>query len=140
MWSFLLKCGLQFFRMEHTGPGIWTDAVLAYLKARYNVTWHDLRGLQTPLRIGEIMVLPITGKLDQRCLSIRPSKLNLLFKPSPREESRISGRKVKTIRKLPFTTISEGHGRKKVIDIASRESLYVVCSIVAAIIQYSKEV
>ncbi|KAJ9115018.1 hypothetical protein QFC22_005346 [Naganishia vaughanmartiniae] len=48
-------------RMEHTGPGIWTDAVLAYLKARYNVTWHDLRGLQHPLRIGEVMVLPITA-------------------------------------------------------------------------------
>ncbi|KAJ9111370.1 hypothetical protein QFC19_001138 [Naganishia cerealis] len=47
--------------MEHTGPGIWTDAVLAYLKARYNVTWHDLRGLQHPQRIGEVMILPITA-------------------------------------------------------------------------------
>lgn len=50
-------------RMEHTGPGVWTDAVLAYLKARYNVSWHDLRGLQHPLRIGEVLILPITGKL-----------------------------------------------------------------------------
>jgi alpha 1,6-mannosyltransferase len=50
--------------MEHTGPGIWTDAVLAYLKARYNVTWHELRGLQRPLRIGEVLILPITGQFS----------------------------------------------------------------------------
>lgn len=41
---------------------MWTDAVLAYLKARYNVSWHELRGLQRPLRVGEVLLLPITGQ------------------------------------------------------------------------------
>lgn len=47
--------------MEHTGPGIWTDAVLSYLLVRYNVSWQELRGLDRPLRIGEVMILPITA-------------------------------------------------------------------------------
>ncbi len=53
---------LFYHSMDHTGPGIWTDAVLAYLKARYRVTWHDLRGLARPLRIGEVLILPIMGE------------------------------------------------------------------------------
>ncbi|WVQ93038.1 hypothetical protein IAU59_000102 [Kwoniella sp. CBS 9459] len=47
--------------MEWTGPGLFTDSVLAYILARYNVTWHRLRGLDHPLRIGDVLILPITG-------------------------------------------------------------------------------
>lgn len=48
--------------MDHTGPGVFTDSVLAYLKARYRVEWHELRGLARPLRIGEIVILPSIGQ------------------------------------------------------------------------------
>lgn len=44
-----------------TGPGVWTDAVLTYLHARYGVKWTDLRGLSGPVRIGDTVVLPVTG-------------------------------------------------------------------------------
>jgi hypothetical protein len=47
--------------MEWTGPGMFTDSVLAYLEARYGVRWPMLRGLTEPLRIGEVLILPITG-------------------------------------------------------------------------------
>lgn len=47
--------------VEWTGPAAFTDAVLAYLLARYQVTWRRLRGLNHPLRIGDVLVLPITG-------------------------------------------------------------------------------
>lgn len=47
--------------LEWTGPAVFTDSVLSYLAARYRVTWHQLRGLKRPLRIGEVLVLPITG-------------------------------------------------------------------------------
>jgi hypothetical protein len=44
-----------------TGPSVWTDAVLTYLKARYGVTWTDLRGLRRPVRVGDTVILPVTG-------------------------------------------------------------------------------
>lgn len=44
-----------------TGPSVFTDAVLSYLLARYGITWRDLRGLQRPLRVGDVLVLPVTG-------------------------------------------------------------------------------
>lgn len=47
--------------MQWTGPGMWSDSVMAYLQTRYNVTWHRLRGLNHPLRIGDVLVLPITA-------------------------------------------------------------------------------
>ncbi|WVQ81321.1 hypothetical protein IAT38_003444 [Cryptococcus sp. DSM 104549] len=47
--------------MEWTGPGLFTDSVLSYLLARYDVSWHRLRGLDHPLRIGDVLVLPITA-------------------------------------------------------------------------------
>lgn len=47
--------------MDWTGPGIWTDAVLQYLAARYGCQWTDLRGLDKPLRVGDVIVLPVTG-------------------------------------------------------------------------------
>ncbi|ORY33027.1 hypothetical protein BCR39DRAFT_520802 [Naematelia encephala] len=47
--------------MEWTGPGLFTDSVLSFLLARYQVTWHRLRGLDHPLRIGDVLILPITA-------------------------------------------------------------------------------
>ncbi|WWD21213.1 hypothetical protein CI109_105697 [Kwoniella shandongensis] len=47
--------------MEWTGPGLFTDSVMAYILARYNVTWHRLRGLDHPLRIGDVLIMPITA-------------------------------------------------------------------------------
>lgn len=47
--------------MEWTGPGVWTDAVLRYLRVKYGVKWKDLTRLAKPLRIGEVVVLPVTG-------------------------------------------------------------------------------
>lgn len=47
--------------MNWTGPGVWTDAVLRYLRVRYGVQWTDLRGLRKPLRVGEVLILPVTG-------------------------------------------------------------------------------
>lgn len=44
-----------------TGPSVFTDAVLSYLFARYGMTWRDLRGLERPLRVGDVLVLPVTG-------------------------------------------------------------------------------
>lgn len=44
-----------------TGPGVWTDAVLAYLLHRYGVTWVELKSLRKPLRVGDVVVLPVTG-------------------------------------------------------------------------------
>jgi len=38
-----------------------TAADCRFLLARYNVTWHRLRGLQNPLRIGDVLILPITA-------------------------------------------------------------------------------
>jgi alpha 1,6-mannosyltransferase len=32
-----------------------------FLRVRYNVTWHRLRGLDHPLRIGDVLILPITA-------------------------------------------------------------------------------
>lgn len=47
--------------VDWTGPGVWTDAVLAYLKQRYGMRWTELRGIKEPLRVGEVVVLPVTG-------------------------------------------------------------------------------
>ena len=44
-----------------TGPSVWTDAVLTYLKAKYGVDWTDLRGLRRPVRVGDTVILPVTG-------------------------------------------------------------------------------
>lgn len=53
----------MFLTEQDIAIGLWTDAVLAYLKARYEVTWHELRGIARPLRIGEVLILPINGVL-----------------------------------------------------------------------------
>ncbi|KAG8886432.1 membrane-bound alpha-1,6- mannosyltransferase Initiation-specific [Tulasnella sp. 332] len=47
--------------MEWTGPGVFTDSVFRYLSARYNFTWPEVQNLRTPLRVGDVVVLPVTG-------------------------------------------------------------------------------
>lgn len=44
--------------MAWTGPGVWTDAVLSYLRVKYGVKWVDFKGTQEPLRIGDVVILP----------------------------------------------------------------------------------
>ncbi|KAL9934743.1 hypothetical protein V8E36_006518 [Tilletia maclaganii] len=50
-----------FSVVEATGPGVWTDAVLAYLQTRYHVHWSQLHDLRHVTRIGEVVILPLTG-------------------------------------------------------------------------------
>ena len=54
--------------LEHTGPGIWTDAVFAYFNdpeyfntSSKNVTNSDFFNLREPKRMGDTVVLPITS-------------------------------------------------------------------------------
>lgn len=47
--------------MDWTGPGVWTDSVLSYLSVNYGVKWTDLREIRHPLRIGDVVILPVTG-------------------------------------------------------------------------------
>lgn len=43
------------------GEDSLTEAVLMYLHARYGVHWTQLRGIQAPVRIGEVAILPMTA-------------------------------------------------------------------------------
>lgn len=48
--------------MDRTGPGLFTDAVLRYLGAKYGVKWSDLRGIGPEgRRWGDVLVLSITA-------------------------------------------------------------------------------
>ncbi|GHJ85605.1 hypothetical protein NliqN6_2007 [Naganishia liquefaciens] len=55
------KAGGPVGVMNWTGPGVWTDAVLRYLRVKFGVQWTDLKDLQEPLRVGEVLILPVTG-------------------------------------------------------------------------------
>jgi len=47
--------------LEWTGPGVFTDSVVRYLGARYEVMWPALKDLRKPLRFHETVILPVTG-------------------------------------------------------------------------------
>ncbi|CAI4211213.1 unnamed protein product [Parascedosporium putredinis] len=55
--------------IEFTGPAIWTDALFDYFndgkffkKANTNVIdWHNFTGMTAPKKVGDVVVLPITG-------------------------------------------------------------------------------
>lgn len=59
--------------VEWTGPAIWTDAIFAYLNSQIpsdptqkpleasGYSWKDLTGLTDARRIGDVIILPITG-------------------------------------------------------------------------------
>ncbi len=44
--------------MAWTGPGVWTDAVLSYLRVKYGMLWTDLKGISQPIRVGDVVILP----------------------------------------------------------------------------------
>jgi len=46
--------------LQFTGPGMFTDTVLAYL-AQLGFHWTELQGMKRPLRIGDVVILPWTG-------------------------------------------------------------------------------
>ena len=47
--------------LEATGPPAFTDAVFSYLQARWGVHWSQLHDIRTATRIGDVVVLPVTG-------------------------------------------------------------------------------
>ena len=60
--------------VEFTGPALWTDTIFSYLndpvyyvkpagasKSNKNVTWEMFTGMETPKKVGDIVVLPITS-------------------------------------------------------------------------------
>ena len=53
---------------EFTGPGVWTDAVFSYMNNPIffktegkNVTWQAFTGIESPKKVGDVVVLPITS-------------------------------------------------------------------------------
>ncbi|KAG9098155.1 membrane-bound alpha-1,6- mannosyltransferase Initiation-specific [Ceratobasidium sp. UAMH 11750] len=47
--------------MEWTGPGVFTDSVIRYLASEHQVTWPTLKNLRKPVRVRDVVVLPVTG-------------------------------------------------------------------------------
>lgn len=53
--------------MDWTGPGIWTDSVFEYFRdpvksgLRYPTTWQNFTGLEAPVVVSDVLVLPITS-------------------------------------------------------------------------------
>lgn len=53
--------------MDWTGPGIWTDSVFSYFNDKlksglhYPVNWQNFTGMTEPMKVSDVMVLPITS-------------------------------------------------------------------------------
>lgn len=57
--------------VELTGPAIWTDSIMDYFNddrffdttksGQHKIDWHNFTGMVTPKRVGDVVVLPITG-------------------------------------------------------------------------------
>ena len=56
--------------VEFTGPAVWTDTVFQYLNnpdyfkmdaGAKNITWESFTGMETPKKVGDVIVLPITS-------------------------------------------------------------------------------
>ena len=54
--------------IEITGPAVWTDSIFSYFNNPVyyksegkNVTWKAFTGMETPKKIGDVVVLPITS-------------------------------------------------------------------------------
>lgn len=57
--------------VEWTGPAMWTDAIYAYMnralddssdgREHHNISWNDFTGIKAAKRVGDVVVLPITG-------------------------------------------------------------------------------
>lgn len=50
--------------LETSGPGVFTDGVLRYLKARWGFDYDVLVTLTQPIRVGELAVFPTTRALQ----------------------------------------------------------------------------
>ena len=44
-----------------TGPGLFTDAVFWYLDSEFGISMKDLKGLDEPRTIGDVLILPQTA-------------------------------------------------------------------------------
>jgi len=55
------KKGSRFSIMEWTGPGAFTDSVMRYLAAENAMHWPSLKDLSKPMRVHDLVVLPVTG-------------------------------------------------------------------------------
>ncbi|RAL68420.1 hypothetical protein DID88_007151 [Monilinia fructigena] len=56
--------------VEFTGPALWTDTIFDFLNdERYfdmstskgNITWREFTGIESPKKVGDVVVLPITS-------------------------------------------------------------------------------
>lgn len=56
--------------VEFTGPAIWTDTIFSYMndkdyfkveQSARNITWEAFTGIEKPKKVGDVVVLPITG-------------------------------------------------------------------------------
>ena len=56
--------------VEFTGPAVWTDTIMSFFnnplyydmdKGSKNITWEDFTGIDTPKKVGDVVVLPITS-------------------------------------------------------------------------------
>jgi alpha 1,6-mannosyltransferase len=56
--------------MEFTGPAVWTDTIFDYFndpryfnmeKSTGNITYQNFTGIETPKKVGDVVVLPITS-------------------------------------------------------------------------------
>ena len=56
--------------VEFTGPAVWTDTVFHYLNSpdyfkmeagSKNISWESFTGMETPKKVGDVVVLPITS-------------------------------------------------------------------------------
>nr|POE76700.1 initiation-specific alpha-1,6-mannosyltransferase [Quercus suber] len=50
--------------MDFTGPGVWTDAIFKFFdqpSVTGNITWHKFANLTQPIKVADIVVLPITS-------------------------------------------------------------------------------
>ena len=56
--------------VEFTGPAVWTDTIFRYLNSpeyfkidagSKNITWESFTGMETPKKVGDVIILPITS-------------------------------------------------------------------------------
>lgn len=56
--------------VEFTGPALWTDVIFDYLnnpqyfkmeRTGKNITWENFTGMESPKKVGDVVVLPITS-------------------------------------------------------------------------------
>lgn len=56
-----IRAGVESSIMELTGPGVWTDSVNRWLEHDQGRHWREFLGLESAVRVGDALILPITG-------------------------------------------------------------------------------